>query len=192
MTNRKTQSWQERNRSIADLLKRRTGKDVAAWNARIAKQDFKDEQSLRAWLTEQGVTGYPQAMLTMETFGYPDFLTASADDLIAGQYKDRPALRPILDAVLAQVAHFGAVTVQARKGYVSLVAPRRTFSTVEPTTKQRVDLGLRLAKPKVSGRLLRATSMRSSQVTARIELAAPDGVDDEVVSWLRRAYGENA
>jgi hypothetical protein len=192
MEDKKTKSWEEHNRSIADLLKRRTGKDVAAWNARIGKQNFKDEKSLRAWLTEQGVTGYPQAMLTMERFGYPDFLTASADDLIEGQYKDRPALRPILDAVLAQVAHFGEVTVQARKSYVSLVAPRRTFATVEPTTKQRVDLGLRLAKPKVSRRLLRATSMRNSQVTARIEVATPGEVDDEVVSWLKRAYKENA
>jgi hypothetical protein len=71
MKDKKTRSWQERNQSIADLLKRRTGKDVAAWNARIAKQNFKDEKSLRAWLTEQGVTGYPQGVLAMETFGYP-------------------------------------------------------------------------------------------------------------------------
>jgi hypothetical protein len=34
--------------------------------------------------------------------------------------------------------------------------------------------------------------MRNSQVTARIEVATPGEVDDEVVSWLKRAYKENA
>lgn len=74
-------SRRERNAWIADLLKRRTGEDVAAWSARIAGENLRDEARLRAWLTEQGVTGYPQMMLVMERFGYPDFLTASSDDL---------------------------------------------------------------------------------------------------------------
>jgi hypothetical protein len=34
--------------------------------------------------------------------------------------------------------------------------------------------------------------MGNSQVTARIPLSAPDDVDDEVISWLRRAYDENS
>ena len=36
------------------------------------------------------------------------------------------------------------VTVQARGTLVSLVSPRRTFAVLKPTTKSRVDLGLRL------------------------------------------------
>ena len=37
----------------------------------------------------------------MERFGYPDFLLASADQLIDGQYEDRPQLRAIYDATIA-------------------------------------------------------------------------------------------
>jgi hypothetical protein len=164
---------------------------VNAWKARIKHQRFADEASLRSWLTDQQVTGYPQQLLVMETFGYPEFLLASADELIDGQYADRPDLRPILDVIVAKLPRLGEVTLQARKGYVSLLTPRRTFATVQPTTKQRVDLGLRLAKPIPAGRLARASSMGNSQVTARIPLSAPDDVDDEVISWLRRAYDEN-
>jgi hypothetical protein len=36
-------SWQERSQWIADLLQRRTGADVSAWNAKIRKQTFMDE-----------------------------------------------------------------------------------------------------------------------------------------------------
>jgi hypothetical protein len=64
-----------------------------------------------------------------------EFLTAEADELIAGQYSDRPQLRPILDAVLATLPALGPLTVQARGTIVSLVTPRRTFAVVKPTTK---------------------------------------------------------
>jgi hypothetical protein len=187
-----TLDWRWRNRWIADLLERRTGQDVAAWNERVREFDPADEPSLRAWLTEQGVTGYPQMLLVMERFGYPDFLVASADALIDGQYADRPALRPILDAVLARAANVGQVTVQARKTYVSLLTPRRTFAAVQATTRRRLDLGLRLASQPPSARLATAASMGSGQVTVRVGLASVDEVDDEVEGWLRRAYAENS
>ena len=46
--------------------------------------------------------------------------------------------------MLAVLPALGPVTVQARKTMVSLVSPRRTFAVVQATTKDRVDLGLRL------------------------------------------------
>ena len=72
------------------LLKERTGENVDAWNRRVKGKCFKDEKSLRAWLTEQGVSGYAQSLLVMERFGYPDFLLASAEQLIGARYADRP------------------------------------------------------------------------------------------------------
>ncbi len=188
----RTLSWRERNAWMADLLVKRTGHDVDAWNARIRIADVSSEAQLRRWLTAQGVTGYPQMLLVMERFGYPDFLTASADELIDGQYADRADLRPILDAVLARATAIGQVTLQARKGYVSLLTSRRTFASIQPTTKRRVDLGLRLDSPDLGGRVEPATSIGQSAMTARIGLASADQVDDEVESWLRRAYDENA
>jgi Domain of unknown function (DUF5655) len=84
------------------------------------------------------------ARLRRQPPGAPDFLTADAGELIDGQYADRPQLRPILDAVLALLPALGPATVQARKTIVSLVSPRRTFAVARATTKDRVDLGLRL------------------------------------------------
>ena len=117
------------------------------------------------------------------------FLNAEAEDLIAGQYCDRPRLRPVLDAVLAALPALGPVTVQARGTIVSLVTPRRTFAVVKATTKNRVDLGLRLDSTQPGGRLLPARDIGAA--TVRIPLTAPDEVDEEVLGWLRRAYDEN-
>src|SRR6185369_433882 len=136
--------WQGMKDLSGRLLQERTKTDVETWNARIREQQLADEPALRRWLTEQGVTGYAQSRLVMERFGYPAFLLASADELIEGQYADRPQLRPIFDAIIDAAAGLGEVIVQTRKTYISLMSPRRTFARVQPTTKQRVDLGLRL------------------------------------------------
>ena len=116
-------------------------------------------------------------------------LTAEARELIDGQYADRPQLRPVLDAVLAVLPGVGPVTVQARTTLVSLVTPRRTFAVVQATTKNRVDLGLRLDDVKPGGRLLAARDLGAA--TVRIGLSAADDLDEEALSWLRRAYEES-
>jgi hypothetical protein len=121
----------------------------------------------------------------------PDFVTADSAELIDGQYADRPALRAVLDAVLAALPALGPVTVQARKSCVSLVSPRRTFAAVQATTKSRVDLGLRLDHTEPAGRLLVAKNIASGTINLRIPLGGPDEVDEEVLGWLRRAYDES-
>src|SRR6266487_812901 len=184
-----TRDWQGMKAMSARLLEERTGADVDTWNQRIAQEQFVDEQHLRAWLTAHGVTGYAQSLLVMERFGYPDFLLASADELIQAQYTDRPQLRPIFDAIVDAAAGLGAVIIQTRKTYVSLVSPRRTFARVQPTTKHRVDLGLRLAGQQPGGRL--QPSKIHETMPLQISLTTRDEVDSEVLDWLQQAYDQN-
>jgi Domain of unknown function (DUF5655) len=181
--------WQGMKDMSARLLNERTGADVETWNQRILTEGFDNEQELRAWLTTQGVTGYAQSLLVMERFGYPDFLVASADDLIEGQYADRPQLRPIFDAIIDAAAGLGDVVIQTRKTYVSLVTPHRTFARVLPATKQRIDLGLRLEGLEPGGRLL--SSKIHETMPLQISLTVPEQVDSEVLGWLRQAYDQN-
>jgi hypothetical protein len=181
--------WQAMKTMSARLLQERTGVDVATWNQRIQAQHLKDEKTLRTWLNEQGVTGYAQNLLIMERFGYPDFLQASAEELIQGQYADRPQLRPIFEAILGAVAGLGEVTIQARKMYVSLMTARRTFARVQATTKQRVDLALRLKGQKPRGRLQPSRIHESTPF--QISLTTPEDIDSEVLDWLQKAYEQN-
>jgi hypothetical protein len=184
-----TRDWKGMQEMSARLLHERTGQHLETWNGRITSAGFTDEPTLRAWLTEQGVTGYAQSLLVMERFGYPAFFLASADELIAGQYADRPQLRPIFDALIDAAAGLGEVVIQTRKTYVSLVTPRRTFARIQPTTKQRVDLGLRLEGLEPGGRLL--PSKIHETMPLQISLTSMDEVDAEVLSWLQQAYEQN-
>jgi hypothetical protein len=171
------------------LLKERTGEGVSAWNQRIRKQDPKDEKSLRAWLTRQGVTGYAQSLLVMETFGYPDFMVATANQLLDAMYADRPRLKRVYNAIIAAATSIGEVDIQTRKTYVSLVTPRRTFARIQPTTKDRVDLGLRIPGMRPGGRLQPSKIHESMEV--QISLSAPEEVDREVRELLEKAYELN-
>jgi hypothetical protein len=181
--------WKEMKGMSARLLRERTGEDLDTWNRRVQDQDFKDEKSLRAWLAEQGVNGYAQTLLVMERFGYPDFFLASADELVDRQYADRPHLRPIYEAIIEAVTGLGEVTIQTRQTYVSLVTPRRTFARVQPTTKNRVDLGLRLEGQEPGGRL--QPSKIHETMRLQIHLTALEEVDTEVLQWLQIAYEQN-
>lgn len=181
--------WKSMQDLFARLLKERTGEDAAAWNQRIAEQHIDDEQTLRAWLKQQGIIGYAQTYLVMERFGYPDYMLASADDLVEGQYADRPALRPIFDALLAAASGLGEITIQTRKTYVSLVTARRTFARLQPTTKNRLDLALRLEGQAPVGRL--QPSKIHETTPLQISLTSTDDIDSEVLAWLQKAYDQN-
>jgi hypothetical protein len=185
----KIRDWKTMTDMMARLLIERTGENVAAWNRRIAKEKFKDKSSLRRWLTKNGVTGYAQTMLVMEQFGYPDYLVASADKLIEGQYEDRSKLRPIYNAIIKAAVKLGDITIQARKTYVSLVTPKRTFARIQPTTKDRIDLGLRLEDRKPGGRL--KPSRMNETMKLQVGLNSLSDLDKEVLGFLKEAYQEN-
>ncbi|MFD1151435.1 DUF5655 domain-containing protein [Saccharothrix hoggarensis] len=185
-------NWREMVDWSAALLRRGTGEGVPEWNRRVLSTGLDNERDLRVWLREHGVTGYPQMLLVMERFGYPDFMTASSDELVDAQYADRPEMRPILDRLLAEAALLGPMHVQARKTYVALVSPRRTFAIVKATTRDRVDLGLRLAGHAPAGRLEPARALGNDTITVRIGIGSADAIDDDTVEWLRQAYTANS
>lgn len=171
------------------MLQQSTGSGLEPWLARIQELDPPNERVLREWLATEGVSGYPRALLVHETFGYPDSTVRAADELIDAQYADRPALRPILDAILLYAGDLDEVSIQTRTSHVALTGPQRTFAVVQPTTRHRVDLGLRIAMPEgaPSTRLRPATEL-GADFPARIPLTSASQVDSEVAAWLKHAY----
>jgi len=144
---------------------------------------------LRSWLSKNGVTGYPQQLLVMECFGYAEHVLTTGPWLIADQYADRPQLRPIIDAVVKAAQAGGPAVIQARKTFVALATSRRTFARVQPTTRTRVDLGLRLDGQHAGGRL---RPNRHDTMRLRVGLASPSGVDSAVIGWIHRARIQSA
>ncbi len=83
------------------------------------------------------------------------------------------------------------MTPSARKTYVSLVR-KRQFGAIQPSTTDRVDLGLVLPGVEPTGRLEATTTVGGGRVTHRIALRSPKDVDAEVRRWLKVAYDRDA
>ena len=120
-------------------------------------------------------------------------LPAEALALIEGQYADRPHLRAALDGVLAALPRVGATTVEVRTRQVSLVGPIRTYAYLQAATLRHVDLKLRLPAALAPGGRFQADTRKGVvEFGVRAGILSPDGVDEELIGWLRRAYDYNA
>jgi Domain of unknown function (DUF5655) len=184
-----TRDWHHNNEMWIRTLEKQTGDGLEAWKAKLRTRQFRDEQQLRTWLSQRHITGYAQQLLVMERFGYPDFVLATADELIDRQYADSPRLRGIYDAIVKAATSTGDLTIQARKTFVSLVS-RRTFARIQRAGKTGVNLGLRLDGQRRVGRLVPSTI----HDTMRLQITVLDAaeVDAELLGWLKRAYLQNA
>jgi hypothetical protein len=191
--------WREMHEWSAQLLRRQTGQSVDDWNVRIQETGISSRDELMNWLKTRNINGYAQQLLIMERFGYPEFLLKTADELVDEQFADRQHLRPVFDEVIevgTGIAHQGLVEVQARKTFVTLRTKRRKFAMIKPSTKTRVDLGLRIVDlhsghERFAARLQSAKLLRDDTMTHRIPLTRLEDVDDEVCYWLAVAYEQN-
>ena len=171
------------------LLVERTGKTRAHWNKRVKAEGPGSDDDLLVWLHDQGVTGYAARLLVWERHrGYPEWMLASAGELIDAQYEGKPKLRAVFDAVVEAALDCGDITVQARKTYVSLVTARRTFARIQAKSA-RVDVALRLDRAP-RGRLKPSRIHESMPV--QVELARVADVDAVVRALIEKAYQANA
>jgi hypothetical protein len=184
-----TLDWRQWRDEQAQRLLQMTGHDLATWAGRVRAAGLDDRSGITAWLAERGISGYAAMLLRYEQLGYPDFMTATADSLVDAQYGDRTHLRAIYEAILEAALDLGEVTIQTRKGYVSLLTPRRTFARVQATTKTRVDLGLRLEGVVPGGRL--RVNRAHENMPVQLSFHGLDDLDEEARGWLIRAYNQN-
>lgn len=169
-------------------LKTKTGKDLAEWTAVAKAHGATKHAALMAWLKgEHGLThGYANtiALKARES----DAASIGEEDLTAQMFAGpKAAIRPVYDKVMALVAALGSdVELAPKKGYTSL-RRKKQFGLVQPSTKDRVDLGLNLKGDAPAGRL-EASGSFNAMVTHRVRLAAEADVDGEVAAWIKAAY----
>jgi hypothetical protein len=110
----------------------------------------------------------------------------SGDDAVAALYTGKKAhLRPIHDALMAQVNGFGAFETAPRKTYVSL-RRKKQFATIGPATNTQLEVGLNVKSLAAHERLVQLPPKGMCDYKTR--LSSPAEVDAILVGWLRKAY----
>lgn len=111
---------------------------------------------------------------------------ASTDDVVAALYSGpKAALRPIHDAVMAQLAGFGAFEIAPKKTYLSL-RRKKQFAMLGPATNNRVELGLNIKSLPAHERLLEQPA--GGMCNYKVRLISVDEVDAQLFGWLHQAF----
>ena len=168
-------------------LETNTGRSLAHWVSLAKGSGQAKHGQMVAWLkAEQGLThGY--ANLVAHKAMASDAGSQDGGDLMAAMFAGpKAAMKPAYDRVAAIVEGLGGVEFAPKKGYVSFRRSKQ-LGLAQPSTKDRLDLGLILKGVEPEGRLEKAGSW-NAMVTHRVRVGSADEVDAEVEAWIRRAW----
>lgn len=170
-------------------LEAQTGKSRAQWIALANEQGIAKHGELVAWLKGTHGLGHGNAnLIAVRAREAAQGVAAGSDDLVAVQYAGAKAdLRQQYEELIAAIRQFGAdVEISPKKGYVSLRRSKQ-FALIQPSTADRIDVGLNLKGVEPSGRL-EASGSFNAMVSHRVRLAKGAKVDSELKRWLKQAY----
>ncbi|WP_299079945.1 DUF5655 domain-containing protein [uncultured Paraglaciecola sp.] len=170
-------------------LLEKTGKTLDQWKQLLSQQPFSKHGEYMTFLKkEHGITHGFANFITLK-FREADAGSADADDLIVNQYTGKENLKPIFDKLIHAISSFGTeVEIAPKKSSVSLRV-KRQFALIQPSTKKRIDLGLKFNDKPHSGRL-DTSGPFGSMCTHRVQITELTQIDDELLGWIKEAYTE--
>lgn len=169
-------------------LEEKTGKTLSHWVDIVKKQKLEKHGQIISFLkSEHGFT-HGFANFVAHKARKSDAGSQNADELVTAQYsKGKEHLKPIYDKILSHVLVFGNdIEVAPKKANVSL-RRKRQFALIQPTTKSRVDLGIKLNEAELTDRL-ETSGPFGSMCTNRVQLTDVSQVDAELIEWIKTAY----
>ncbi len=179
-----TDMWQ----TVDTGLRSKTGRGLEEWVTAARATGIGKHKALVDHLkANEGLThGYANSV-ALKTFG-SDASAIGDEALLAAMFAGPKAgLQPIYDRLVAIARDFGSdVELAPKKGYVSLRRSKQ-FAILQPSTKDRFDLGLN-PKGTEPGSRLEPSGRFNARVSHRVRLQSPDDVDGELIEWLRAAY----
>lgn len=168
-------------------LEERTGRSLDAWLGLAKASGQPRHGALVSWLKAEHGLGHGYANLVAHKTFASDAGSSDEADLMEAMFAGpKAAMRPAYDKAAAFVATLGGVEFAPKKGYVSLRRSKQ-FALLQPSTKDRLDVGITLKGVEPEGRLEKAGSW-NAMVTHRVRVASIDEVDAELEAWLRRAW----
>lgn len=173
--------------TMIDNLQKNTGKTLEQWIAIVNKEHFEKHGAIISFLKETHGLTHGFANLIAHKAKATDAGSAeNPDDLIVSQYKGKENLKPIYDKLMAAIDGFGNdIELAPKNAYVSL-RRKKQFATLGPATKTRFEVGINLKGQAPEGRL--EAEKPNAMCSHKIKISDIGEVDNEVISWLKKAY----
>jgi predicted transport protein len=174
---------------MIENLEKSTGQNLKHWTSLVQKSGLEKHGDIVKKLKEDHGIGHGYANMIVHLAKESAAFSQDDDVLIADQYKGKENLKSIYDQIATKIKGFGNdVEVVPKKSAVSF-RRKRQFALVQPSTKTRVDLGLKYDNRPYKGRL-ESSGPFGSMCTHRVQLTESSQVDDELINWIREAYDQ--
>lgn len=170
--------------TMINNMPEKTGKSLDEWKYILKSKDFsKHSDAVNYLKNEHNIThGFANTIVSLSKEK-----PKSPDDFIVKQYEGKENLLPIYEKLVGLVNDIGKeVTIIPKKTEVSLERKKK-FAVIRPSTKSRIDLGLKLKGKAITGRLENSGPF-GTMCTHRVKLTDINQIDDELIEWLKEAY----
>lgn len=171
-------------KTMIDNMPAKTGKSLNEWKKVLSSKTFsRHSEAVNYLKKEHGVThGFANTIVSLSKDQ-----SASPQDLVSRQYQGKENLHPIYEELVRTVRKFGEdVRIAAKKTEVSLDRKKK-FAVIRPSTKSRIDLGLKLKGVAETDRLEHSGPF-GTMCTHRVRLTHLNDIDAELIAWLQEAY----
>lgn len=170
-----------------DTIKSKTGKSAEDLRKLAAVKGLSTRAEIVQWAQTELGLGLGHARAVAHVLLRHE--AGSIQEQIDAHFKGgKSEWRSTYENLLTKISKFGKdIEVSPAKAYLSLVRNKKKFAILQPATKDRFDIGIKLKGVKPAGRLETAGSW-NSLVTHRVRISDPKQIDAEVLRWLKQAY----
>jgi hypothetical protein len=178
----------EATATLAKNIEAITGKKISAWVRQARATGYAKHGEILRWLKSEHGLGHSYANYIAKVTLTPD--NADDESLVSAQYAGKKSgLKPLYDALIQTVSGLGQnVEIAPKKNNVSIRRDRQ-FALLQPSTADRIDVGLILKGVKPAGRL-EASGSFNAMFTHRVRISTKADIDAEFKQWLKQAYAE--
>jgi len=171
-------------------IEKSTGKKLNDWIAIVNKSGFAKHGELVNFLKEKHGFTHGNANMVVHYAKQSHAGAAENDtDWITEQYKGRENLKPWYDKIMNEINKFGKdIEVSPKKAYVSL-RRKKQFAILQPSTKDRFDIGLNIKGVPPSGNVIAAGSW-NAMCTHRIKVEDEMMINKELIGWIKKSYDQ--
>jgi predicted transport protein len=173
--------------TMIENLKEKTGHSLDEWKAIIAKTKFSKHGEIVKFLKEDhSVTHGYASEIALKILASDAASATDTDELVENQYKGKEHLKPYYDMLIKEIQKFGGeFEIAPKKTYVSLKR-KKQFIILNPASKTRFEIGFNLKGVEPKGKL--EAEKPNGICSHKINLAAINEIDKEVIDWIRMAF----
>lgn len=171
-------------------IEKTTGKKLNEWIAIVNKSGLEKHGELVNFLKEKhGFTHGNANMVVHYAKQSHAGAAENSEDLVTEQYKGKENLKPWYDKLMTEIYRFGKdVELAPKKAYVSL-RRKKQFAIIQPSTKDRLDVGLNIKGVPPSGNVI-ASGSWNAMCTHRIKVEDEKMINKELFNWIKQAYDQ--